>query len=150
MNQQLLVEEFLKMKMRTKPTEDLELLNSILITFGKELRPDSVCFYDDIGRFVFYDDKELIDLSTLLCWRCGFDGDFEKRYFGGRFKGDTGKEFFEWSKVKCREWGIPVSTFKTIKETREVAKRLTEEWYEKFETIEEVVAWFEGEEFCLK
>ena len=148
MNQQLLVEEFLKMKMRQEtermrdnPKENSEDLNWFLISEDLNRFLIKIGTEQDQNYAWFKDDKGRIKLSTLLDWRCGFNGDFE---------GDTGKEFFKWSKEKCRELDIPVSTFKTIKETREIATRLTEEWYEKFETIEEVVAWFEGDEFCLK
>lgn len=150
MNQQLLVEEFLKEKMRENtekrmqknPSEDPQhIINKLLLYYGKEQDAHSPDFYDDRGRLA---------LSTLLFWRCGFNGNFEKIYFCGRFQEDTGKEFFEWSKAKCRELSIPLSTFKTIKETRQVAKRLTEEWYDKFEGIEKVIEWFQEEEFCFK
>ena len=145
MNQQLLVEEFLKEKMRQHtekmmreyPTEDPKFLNRCCIRLYYVGKKKGWNGYDDKGR---------LSLSILLNLRCGFFGLFEKCIR----RCDKGKELFEWSKVKCREWGIPVSTFKTIKETREIAKRLTEEWYDKFETIEEVNAWFEEEEFCLK
>jgi hypothetical protein len=102
--------------------------------------------HDLTGRFYGNGVKEAIDYISPI------DITFKKEYYVKNCvkEKDWGKEFFEWSKAKCREWGIPVSTFKTIKETRQIAKRLTEEWCEKFETIEEFIDFLEEEEICLK
>jgi len=66
-----------------------------------------------------------------------------KTFVNGRR--DYGKEFFDWTKTKAEEMKFPKNTFKTIKEARSVAICLFRKWYWKFNTMEELVNWFEGE-----
>jgi hypothetical protein len=75
------------------------------------------------------------------------DMDFSKRSYlrslGLEKSRDHGKMFFEWAKKKAEENGMPKNTFKTIKETRELAYKMFREWYNQFETTDEMLDWFE-------
>ena len=57
---------------------------------------------------------------------------------------DFGKEFFDYAKQRAEELGMPKSTFKTIKDTRERATQMLHEWWGQFGSIEEVGEWFDG------
>jgi len=78
----------------------------------------------------------------------------DKEYFSTKAntdrKVDYGKKFFDFAKAKEVELGMPKSTFKTIKDTRQRARELLHEWWGQFETIDELGDWFEGNDIMLK
>jgi hypothetical protein len=77
-----------------------------------------------------------------------YDNNFEK---SPKSSTDYGKEFFDYAKQRSQELGMPKSTFKTIKDTRERATQMLHEWWGQFATTEEMLDWFEGEnEIMLK
>ena len=135
-NQKLLFEEFLKERKRHH-IQDEET-------------------WERKKRFFKFEEEEFTPLNrclmTILKLICGLDNPGITKLFGdsGIRERDNGRLFFEWSKEKCKELKIPVSTFSSLKQTREVAEWLIGEWGKKFNNVEEVIAWFDEEEFCLK
>jgi hypothetical protein len=79
--------------------------------------------------------------------------DFEKPVFSSTRvynPPDYGKKFFDWAKENAKGYGKPVSTFKTIKDTRNKAKELLQEWWGQFETTEQMFDWLEESDIMLK
>jgi hypothetical protein len=76
----------------------------------------------------------------------------DKEYFSTKAKdvNDYGKKFFDFAKAKEVELGMPKSTFKTIKDTRQRARELLHEWWSQFERVDDLANWFEGNDIMLK
>jgi hypothetical protein len=112
-----------------------------------------------INRFgsYFTDLKEFIIIKSLengnkfpledLAFNIDMKVCFEKtdRYGYGSVSRNYAKEFFEWAKEKAKEMGMPKNTFKTIHDTKIVARNMFRDWYRQFETSEEMLNWLEGE-----
>ena len=76
----------------------------------------------------------------------------DKEYFSTKANTpkDYGKKFFDFAKAKEVELGMPKSTFKTIKDTRQRARELLHEWWSQFERVDDLANWFEGNDIMLK
>ena len=135
-NQQLLLEEFLKEKKRNYIQDEADWEQK-----KADLRIEEANGYYYKSRFL---ERIRVICGLSNSHRYNLFESCKDRYF------DIGRLFFEWSKEKCKEWKIPVSTFSSLKQTRKLAKWLLDEWVENYKSIEEVIAWFEGEDFCLK
>jgi|LakMenE18May11ns_1017448.scaffolds.fasta_scaffold9879234_2 hypothetical protein len=108
-------------------TQFPNMLISNKIPLRKFTRDIDICYY--------FEKEEVMDFS-----RRGY-----LTSLGIEKPRDHGKMFFEWAKKKAEEMGMPKNTFKTIKETRDLAYDMIYQWYKQFETTDEMLDWFEND-----
>jgi len=71
-------------------------------------------------------------------------------------KENFGRELFDWGtkklKIIGKEMGLPLLTFASVQETIIIGRRLLQEWWKQFETLQEMFDWIDGveEEIMLK
>ena len=114
---------------------------------------------DGITLLIFYDNfKQKYELETLNNSQKNslinslsnilklIEGIYHNNYFQKKQSRlcynppDYGKDFFDYAKKKAEEFGMPKSTFKTIKETRIIATELLQEWFiTQFGKIEDLI-----------
>jgi len=104
------------------------LLDANKIPLRKFARDIDICHY--------FEKEESLDTYIIRSY---------VRSLGIQKPRDHGKMFFDWGKKKAEEMGMPKSTFKTIKATREIAYDMFREWYNQFGTTEEMLDWFDNE-----
>jgi hypothetical protein len=100
--------------------------------------------------------------SSLITWRRFYtfgknkiDLDRFLYNFTLETKEDFGRELFDWAtkkiKIIGKHMGLPLLTFASVQETIIIGRRLLQEWWKQFGTIQEVFDWLEGvEEIMLK
>jgi hypothetical protein len=106
-------------------------------------------WYADLKEFIMIMSLENGNKFPLedLAFNIDMKVCFEKtdRYGCGSVSRNYAKEFFEWAKKKSVEMGIPKNTFKTICDTKILARNMFANWYRQFETSEEMLNWLEEE-----
>ena len=105
-------------------------------TISQRVSCQCLCFR--LGIVYYSDYYEMFEKPTKKD-KDWFNQDGEER------ARDWGKIFFDFAKEKAVEMGMPKSTFKTITETRPLARKMLQEWWSSFHTTEEIMDWFEGE-----
>lgn len=100
--------------------------------------------------------------ATLMTWRRFYTNGKNKidldrflHNFNLETKEYFGRELFDWAtkkiKIIGKQMGLPLLTFASVQETIIIGRRLLQEWWKQFGTIQEMFDWLEGvEEIMLK
>jgi len=141
-SQKILFEIFLKETFSKYP--NWEIFKDLLLTIEDMISGKLPTDPSLISSRRFYTlGKDKIDMDRFL-----YNFHLEK-------KNDFGRKLFDWGikklKIIGKDMGLPSLTFISSLEATIVGRRLLQEWWERFETLQEMFNWIDGvEEIMLK